>query len=280
MPTLLSFHNRLAYESQMILSSKRPFQGPIDFSSYLVNHAAMKKLFMNVSIELQCLWIRLFGPSLRTLFENHQGHLVYKWDHYIEIYEKYFRKYRGRKLVLVEIGVYQGGSIDLWRRYLGPKAVIYGLDINPRCKQFEDVNTHIILGDQADPEFWRKALPNIPKIDIFIDDGGHHMTQQIVTFTEAYPYLSDGGVYICEDLHTSYWEAYAGGLRRSGTFIEFAKSHADQLNAWHSQSDQFKIDYITENTEAISFYDSIAVYEKRKRKPPIARKIGTAVFPD
>jgi len=75
--------------------------------------------------------------STRNIFESHTGNLIHKWDHYFEIYDKYFNKYIDQEVVLLEIGVLQGGSIDLWKKYFGNKLRYYGIDITPKCKQFE-----------------------------------------------------------------------------------------------------------------------------------------------
>ena len=82
--------------------------------------------------------------TLREIFNDHQGRLIHKWDHYFEIYEKYFSKCRGQKLNILEIGVSQGGSLQLWKEYFGDAANIFAIDINPECKKFEaaDLQTH------------------------------------------------------------------------------------------------------------------------------------------
>jgi hypothetical protein len=67
-----------------------------------------------------------------------------------------------------------------------------------------------------------------------IDDGGHTMKQQINTFEEFFTSIAENGVYLCEDVHTSYWSKYGGGYKKSGTFIEYSKNFIDYINAWHS----------------------------------------------
>ena len=91
--------------------------------------------------------------SLKEIFENHEGRLLNKWTHYIEIYDQYFSKYRGQEIVFLEIGIAHGGSLQLWRRYFGEKAIIIGVDVNPECKQFEEGNTKVFIGSQVDPVF-------------------------------------------------------------------------------------------------------------------------------
>jgi len=112
----------------------------------------------------------------------------------------------------------------MWKNYFGPKARIYGIDIKPECKQAEEEQIEIIIGDQEDRQFLRKLGRNIPRIDILIDAGGHSMKQQINTFEELFPHIDKNGVYLCEDLHTSYRKGAGGGYKKKGTFIEYSKN--------------------------------------------------------
>lgn len=218
--------------------------------------------------------------DLQKYFENNQGNLINKWMHYFDIYDQYFHKYRGKEVVFVEIGVFQGGSLQMWKDYFGPKAKIYGIDINPACKQFEDEQITILIGDQSDREFLAKVKREIPSIDVLLDDGGHTMKQQINTFEVLFDHIKEGGIFLCEDLHTSYWWRYGGGLRRSGTFIEYSKRLIDDMHAWYSRSSSFKVSKYTQSIRAIHFYDSIVVMEKEKVNEPIARQTGQMMLPD
>jgi len=94
------------------------------------------------------------------------------------------------------------------------------------------------------------------------------MEQQITSFEELYPHIKTNGIYLCEDLHTSYWKEYGGGLHRHGTFIEFSKNLIDQLNAWHIRENEFPVSDFTRTTNSIHFYDSILVVEKKKKERP------------
>jgi hypothetical protein len=106
----------------------------------------------------------------------------------------------------LEIGVYSGGSLDIWRNYFGPKAIIYGVDIAPDCRTYENDGIKIFIGDQADRSFWREFRRGVPTLDIVIDDGGHQPEQQIASLEELLPFLRPGGVYFCEDVHGMYNE--------------------------------------------------------------------------
>src|SRR6185312_14389444 len=89
----------------------------------------------------------------REIFNNHQGNLLHKWDHYFEIYDRHFKDYADKEVVVLEIGVSQGGSIDLWKKFFGEKLKYYGIDINPGCKKFETENVKIFIGSQSDRIF-------------------------------------------------------------------------------------------------------------------------------
>jgi Methyltransferase domain len=139
---------------------------------------------------------------LRNFFEARvDGRGIWKWQHYFDIYHRHFAAFRGRAVHVLEIGVYSGGSLDMWRDYFGPQAQIYGVDIEPACRAYECDGVRIFIGDQADRNFWRRLRQEGLTLDIVIDDGGHQTQQQIASFEELLPSLRPGGVYLCEDVH-------------------------------------------------------------------------------
>jgi hypothetical protein len=155
------------------------------------------------------------GPNpLREYFENHrQGNGIYKGRHYFDLYTRHLGQFVGREVVVVEVGVYSGGSLEMWRSYFGELATIHGIDIQDACRVYEDEGVHIHIGDQADRGFWRRFKADVPFIDVLIDDGGHHPNEMRVTFEELFPVLRPGGVYICEDIiNGNEFLAYLGGL--------------------------------------------------------------------
>lgn len=214
--------------------------------------------------------------DLKKYFIENEKNLINKWDHYFEIYDRHFSKYRNKEIVILEVGVSHGGSLQMWKEYFGSKVKIYGVDINPDCKKLEEEQIEIIIGSQDDRDFLQKLRKQIPKIDILIDDGGHTMKQQIITFEELFPHIRiDGGVYLCEDLHTSYWKDYGGGYKKYDTFIEYSKNFIDYINAWHSLEEHLlNVDSFTRSTHSLHYYDSILVVEKREMKAPVTEKRG------
>ena len=180
----------------------------------------------------------------------------------------------------MEFGVSQGGSLQMWKEYFGPKAKIFGIDINPNCKALEEDQVEILIGDQEDRSFLASVKERIPRIDILIDDGGHTMAQQINTFEVLFPSIDANGVYLCEDLHTSYWRKWGGGYERAGTFIEYSKSFIDLLHAWHSEDEAaLAVTDFTKSAHALHYYDSILVIEKRPVEMPFHLKTGVAMVP-
>lgn len=200
---------------------------------------------------------------------------VYKWHHYFEIYDRHFSKYKDTHPIIIEIGVWQGGSLEMWNDYFKGQCTIYGIDINPDCKRFESEfpNVKIFIGDQSNVDFLNKIKAEVPNIDILIDDGSHINSHVITTFEALYSNIVPGGTYLIEDLHTSYWEEYGGGLLRQGTSIEYLKSLIDKVNAKHLREleehsanvKQIDTDFSC-TTQAIHFYDSITVLEKHKTR--------------
>lgn len=189
-----------------------------------------------------------------------------KWIHYFDIYDQYFNKFRNKSPTMVEVGVYDGGSIETWVEYFGEGANVYGIDIEPRVGSIEGAK--LFQGDQGDPQFWDAFLQQVPLIDCFVDDGSHHMEHQILTFMKVWPHISEGGVYICEDTHTSYWPSHGGGFQQPGTFIEFMKQFIDGLQMrWiEGRVPQGEVKKYMDEIGFIGFHPSMVVLTKGKKE--------------
>lgn len=217
--------------------------------------------------------------DLKNYFLNNNKKLIYKWEHYFDIYDEYFSQFRNKEVVILEIGVFNGGSLQMWKNYFGDKAKIYGIDIDPRCKNFEEDGIEIFIGSQTDRKFLNEVKLKMPDIDILIDDGGHTMKQQITTLEEMFEKIKDNGIYLCEDLQTSYYVEFGGGLERNGTFIEFSKKLIDHLNAFHYK-DENKLSVYSRSIASLHFYESILIIKKNLNKAkPLLVKSGISQFP-
>lgn len=217
--------------------------------------------------------------DLWKFYINKPHRCIDKWLHYFGVYEQWFSKFRGKEFVFVEIGVQNGGSIQMWKDYFGDKAKIIGVDIEPKCKQFEDEQATIEIGSQSDVEFWNAFKEKYPKVDVLLDDGGHTMAQQIITFQCMFSHIAEGGIYMCEDTHTSYdnVEPYYQGGNYNDTqnnYMGFAKTFIDMINAPHSFGN-IPVTYESINMSGVHFYESMVVIEKERRLlAPLALKIG------
>ena len=105
------------------------------------------------------------------------------------------------------------------------------------------------------------------------------MTQQIRTFEMLFDAISEDGVYLCEDIHTSYWPEWGGGVRRRGTYVQYAKGLIDQIHAWHSYTPRLPVTAFTRSAYGLHFYDSVLVIEKRKVEAPKNLKRGKVTIP-
>jgi hypothetical protein len=214
--------------------------------------------------------------QLRTFFDNRKvGNGIWKWLHYFEIYERHFSRFRGQEVHIAEIGIYSGGSLEMWRDYFGPKAHIYGVDIEPDCKVYERDGIKVFIGDQADRSFWREFCTKVPKLDIVIDDGGHQYEQQVVSLEELLPHLRPGGVYLCEDVLGAFTQFawYVGGLaHKLNEMAHVRESHDDPERRSVSDTTMFQ-----KRINSLHLYPFVVVVEKNRADIPelVAPKHGT-----
>jgi len=198
--------------------------------------------------------------KLHKYFLNNGGKPIHKWFHYFDIYEHHLQRFKGKSPVILEIGVQAGGSLQMWKDYFDDDCRVVGLDISPECKDHEEEGVEVFIGKQHEPKAINQILEKYPHIDIVIDDGGHISWQMINCFDILYNKISANGTYIVEDTHACYWPSHAGGLKHPQSFIEHAKNKIDEVNAGAAKLPTTEI---TKNTNSISFYDSVVVFEKR-----------------
>lgn len=211
--------------------------------------------------------------SLWAEFVTNQKRIIHKWTHYFPIYEDHFARYVNRPMVFLEIGCGQGGSLQLWKRFLGPFAQIVGLDIIESCKEFEEDQIAVRIGDQSDTRVLDGILAEFGSPDVVLDDGSHIMSHIHASFAHLYPRMSPTGVYMVEDLHTAYAEDYEGGLGRKSSFIEKCKGLIDELNADYT-GESLKPTPFTRSTLSMHFYDSVVVFERGRHLRKHAPQIG------
>ncbi len=218
---------------------------------------------------------------LHRYFLNNSHKRLHKWIHYFDIYETHFARFRGKAPVMVEVGVMGGGSLKMWKEYFGEGSRIVGVDINPDCKVHEGEGIEVFIGSQDDPALIDAIFAKYPHVDLVLDDGSHMMRHMIATFELMYDRVQPKGVYMVEDTHTCYWSEYGGGLRREGSFMEFAKQKFDEINAVHSRG-AVPVTSFTRSTACVACYDSVVVFERRpqgQRQAPITQAMDSPLLP-
>lgn len=206
--------------------------------------------------------------DIERMIYGHKGRIIDKWTHYPAIYERHFASFRGKPVTMLEIGVYMGGSLELWRSYFGPDATIFGIDIDPQCASRVDPPNQVRIGSQGDPLFLASVIGEMGRPDIILDDGSHIAEHQAASFRALFPSLKNGGLYVIEDAHTSYWRDFQGGYRRAGTAVELAKRLIDDMHHWyHAKGGNPEI-------AGLHIYDSVIVIEKGRKDSPRWIRVG------
>jgi len=174
--------------------------------------------------------------SFREALEAQVDRVTDKWDGYLAIYDQAFAPYRDRDVSLLEIGIQNGGSLEVHARYFANHKLIIGCDIHPRCGALtfpDHARIKVIVGDANAVETRAKITALSGEFDIIIDDGSHKSVDIILSFLYFFPHLKQGGLFVIEDLHASYWQAYDGGLFHPSSAMGFLKDLVDLPNLEH-----------------------------------------------
>ena len=183
------------------------------------------------------------AKSLYDSWTSFPENFSQKSSTYFQGYAELLSRFRGKNCTLVEIGVFEGGSLKMWKDWLGPKSRIIGIDLNPEATKYQEKGIEIVIGDQADPDFWQQLFVQYPEIDIVIDDGGHQYFQQIITFFSVAFNTKKSVCLIFEDVTTSYYTDFIKN-NEGKSFIEFSKTLLDNLMAKQKFSKRNRLKWI------------------------------------
>jgi len=206
-----------------------------------------------------------------------------KWEHYFEIYDHLLGRFYESKIKYFEIGVQNGGSLEIAKKIFSHDSFIMGLDIDPNCKHLEGkIANKIIIGSQVDDTVLSKVSEFAP-FDIIIDDGSHIQSHMIVTFLKIFPLLSQNGVYIIEDTHTNYSPEHQESFLGIGLY-DYFKGLSERLNIdfinSHFRKERYKlprherslinqIPDIVRDIFSMEFFDSVIAIKKRTKIEPL-----------
>lgn len=219
------------------------------------------------------------NASLRSIFSKHTGNVSDKWSIYLGEYERLFEPYRNRPIHLLEIGIQNGGSLEIWAEYFRNAQKLVGCDIDTACEeiQFKTPKIEIVVGDANAPESVNRIRSIADQYDLVIDDGSHKSDDIVKSFSHYFDMVRDGGMYVAEDLHCSYWGEYGGGIYYPYSSLTFFKMLADTINQEHwgidrprsSVLDGFKSRYGVDFSEralsrvhSVEFVNSMCIVRK------------------
>lgn len=208
-----------------------------------------------------------------------------KWDHYFDIYDHLLSHWYGKDISFLEIGVQNGGSLEVARKLFGPNTKILGIDIDPQCRKLEaaGIANRIITGSQVDKRCIDEAVEFMPSIDVLIDDGSHVQAHMILSFISLFPAIAENGVYIIEDTHTNYSPEHQESFLGIGLY-DYFKGLAERLNIDFIDADLRKTRYkipreqrpprnvppdVCREIFSIEFFDSVIAIKKRKKQEPL-----------
>ena len=220
-------------------------------------------------------------PSLHKLLLEHEGKVTDKWSSYVDRYQALADSLHCASSVL-EIGVQNGGSLEIWSRLFPEADVIIGCDIDVRCGllTFDDPRIRVVCGDATSLSTRESIQSLCANFDLIIDDGSHKSEDIIGTFEMYFGLLRPGGYYVVEDLACSYWESHGGGLHNPDAAMSFFKKLVDVQNAQHwelelkvlellgtdpDREDLATLEEDLRRIDSISFYNSLCVVGKAAR---------------
>jgi glycosyltransferase involved in cell wall biosynthesis len=173
--------------------------------------------------------------TLLDLYKTHTGKVSDKWALYLREYDRLFAPYREQAISMLEIGIQNGGSLEIWSQYFPNAQKFVGCDINPDCAKlsYDDPRITVIVGDATTSDTQGQVLAQSASFDLIIEDGSHTSSDIVKAFAGYFPALKTGGLFVAEDLHCSYWQDFEGGIFHPYSSITFFKHLADMVNHEH-----------------------------------------------
>jgi hypothetical protein len=231
---------------------------------------------------------------LAELSEKHKGKYSDKWSSYLEVYWNLFEPICNGDSDLLEIGIQNGGSLEIWAKLFPNAGNLVGIDNNPKCSalKFDDPRIKVFVEDGSDITARNLVREAASNLGVVIDDGSHISSDIIRSFLLFFPQLRPGGIYVIEDLHASYWLDWEGGLSHPQSSMQFLKLLADVVNFDHwgigaARTELFALidstkEFIEEETlseiDSVQFMDSVCVIRKKQKSHiGLGPRIGSGV---
>lgn len=231
-------------------------------------------------------------PILHTLYRNHSGKVSDKWGIYLDVYQRLFQPYTNLPISLLEIGIQNGGSLEIWAQHFPVAQHFVGCDIDLTCAglRYDDPRIVVVVGDANTDGVEQQIAEHAVGFDIVIDDGSHVSKDIVQSFIRYFKRIKDGGIFLAEDLHCSYWKEFDGGLFDPYSSIAFFKRLADVINHEHwgvpgTRGDilrSFFAEYactvaedVLASIHSIEFFNSICVVRKERS---VSNELGLRIL--
>ncbi|MEO0772215.1 MAG: class I SAM-dependent methyltransferase [Pseudomonadota bacterium] len=214
-----------------------------------------------------------YDGDLAEIYATNRDYEVHKWHHYIPLYDRYLSRFRGTKVRMLEIGVNKGGSLQMWRRFLGEDAVLFGIDINPDCAEFNGLAGQVRIGSQGDRVFLNKVVEEMGGVDVVLDDGSHRMNHIETSLHTLFPLMEIYGVYLIEDLHAAYWSGMGGGFKAPDNFYNKVRKMIDDMHYAYHRKD-LQVPQLEGAVSGLHVHDSLVAIDKG----PLLRPTHSKVF--
>jgi hypothetical protein len=174
------------------------------------------------------------------VFRANDGKVSDKWESYLGVYDSVLSSIEMPIETVLEIGVQNGGSLEVWSKVAPEAKAILGIDVNPLCGELEfaDSRIRVAVTDGSQASLMKAATELGQPLSIIVDDASHVSRDIIENFISLWPLLAPGGKFIIEDLATSYWHTYDGGLENRNAAMEFLKKLTDVVNSEHWVSEK------------------------------------------
>ena len=215
--------------------------------------------------------------SFDVIFNKYDTDKNTKFHNYTRQYNTLFKEFRNKPIKYLEIGVFNGGSIKAFKEAFRNSTCIVGLDIDNRCKKYEDIDNNIFIeiGDATNIDFIKSITEKYGTFDVILDDGSHINKDVIKSFELLFPLLNDDGLYIVEDTICYKENSYI--VQSYENHLQYFFNYVKYLNQWRYDStdeikdnciDPFKIKKKTSNVfeysiDKIEYGCSyIAIYKK------------------
>ena len=216
---------------------------------------------------------------LDVIFNKYDTDKNTHFHNYTRQYNTLLNDFRDKPTKYLEIGVFNGGSVKAFRETFKQSPCILGLDIDSRCKKYEDVENNIFIeiGNATDRNFVEQITKKYGSFDIILDDGSHTNKDVIKSFELLFPLLNDNGLYIVED--TICYKSKGHIVENYENHLQYFFKYTQYLNQWRYDStegvkdnciDPFKIQKKTTNVfeysiDKIEYGCSyIAIYKKNR----------------